>query len=41
MTHESKVLNGVGVLFALYLAEDNKMNVEDIINLLNKAGEED
>lgn len=41
MKQESKVLNGAGILLALCLAEGSKMNVEDIINLLNKAGEED
>ncbi len=40
MKQESKVLNGVGVLVALCLAEESKMNVEYIINLLNKVAEE-
>lgn len=40
MEQERKVLSGIGVLFALYLAKRNKMNVGEIIKLLNKAGEE-
>jgi hypothetical protein len=40
MKHERKVLSGTGVLFALCLAKRNKMNVVEIVSLLNKAGEE-
>lgn len=37
MDEDKKVLNGYGVLFALYVAKESNKNPSKIINLLNKA----
>ena len=37
MNEDKKVLNGYGVLFALYVTKESNKNPNEIINLLNKA----
>ena len=36
MEEDKKVLNGYGVLFALYVAKETNRNSSEIIDLLNK-----
>jgi len=39
MEEDKKVLNGYGVLFALYVAKESGKNPSEIIDLLNKEEE--
>lgn len=38
MKEDKKVLNGYGILFALYVAKKSDKNPSKIIDLLNKEG---
>ena len=39
MKEDKRVLNGYGVLFALYVAKESGKNPNEIINLLNNEQE--